>query len=93
MKVLGWTAALSLILVGCAGSASADLNKDESGKGRWRGGGYDQRMYGGDWDRPRDRKMKYRTADGCEVERKWKRGEYEHKVKCKNRGQRYGYYD
>ena len=30
-----------------------------------------------------DRKFKFRTADGCEVERKWKKGEYEEKVKCK----------
>jgi hypothetical protein len=85
--------AAAVLAIGIAGPVSADPWKDESGKGRWRGGGYDQRMYGGDWDRPRDRKMKYRTADGCEVERKWKRGEYEHKVKCKNRGQRYGSYD
>jgi len=38
MKVLGWTALLSLILVGWTDSASADPWKDESGKGRWRGG-------------------------------------------------------
>ena len=38
MKIFGWTAALSLILVGWAGSASADPDKDESGQGRWRGG-------------------------------------------------------
>ena len=38
MKIFGWTAVLSLILVGWAGSASADPDKDESGHGRWRGG-------------------------------------------------------
>ena len=38
MKPLQCTAVLSLILVGWAGSASADPDKDESGKGRWRGG-------------------------------------------------------
>ena len=38
MKIAGWTAALSLVLVGWAGSAVADPDKDESGKGRWRGG-------------------------------------------------------
>ena len=62
--------------------ALADPWKDESGKGRWRG---DYRW--GD----SERKFKYRTADGCEVERKWKKGEYEEKVKCKPR--RYGYGD
>ncbi len=73
----------------CAGPAAADPWKDESGKGRWRGG-YERHGYGSDWDRPRDRKMKYRTADGCEIERKWKKGGYEEKVKCKGRP-RYGY--
>ena len=33
--------------------------------------------------------MKALTADGCEIERKWKKGEYEEKVKCKPG--RYGY--
>ena len=42
--------------------------------GRWRG------YYS--WGE-QDRKFKFRTADGCEVERKWKKGEYEEKVKCK----------
>jgi hypothetical protein len=64
------------------GTASADpwSWKDESGKGRWRGD------YG--WGDP-DRKLKFRSADRCEVERKWKKGEYEEKVKCKPG--RYGY--
>ena len=53
-----------------AGVAMADPGKDESGKGRWCG----------DYQ---DRKFKFRSADGCEVERKWKKGEYEEKVKCK----------
>jgi hypothetical protein len=58
-----------------AGSlASADPWKDESGKGRGRGD------YGSS---EAERKFKFRTADGCEVERKWKKGEYEEKVKCK----------
>ena len=56
--------------------------KDESGKGRWRGD------YG--WG-DSERKFKYRTADGCEVERKWKKGEYEEKVKCKPGRYGYGY--
>jgi hypothetical protein len=58
--------------------------KDESGKGRWRGGHeqYDD-PYGRGW--VGERKEKFRTADGCEVERKWKKGEYEEKVKCKDK--------
>ena len=57
-----------------AGTAATDPWKDESGKSRWRGD------YG--WGES-DRKFKFRTADGCEVERKWKKGEYEEKVKGK----------
>jgi hypothetical protein len=38
---------------------------------------------------PGCRKLKLRTPDGCEVERKWKKGECEEKVKCKPG--RYGY--
>ena len=38
-----------------------------------------------------DRKSKFRTADGCEVERKWKKAEYEEKVKCKPGRYGYGY--
>jgi hypothetical protein len=38
-----------------------------------------------------ERKFKYRTADGCEVERKWKKDEYEEKVKCKPGRYGYGY--
>jgi len=29
--------------------------------------------------------VKFRAADGCEIERKWKKGEYEEKVKCKRK--------
>lgn len=71
-----------------SGAAYADPGKDESGHGRWRGG--DDRYY----DRygyEDDCKVKFRTPDGCEVERKWKKGEYEEKVKCKPG--RYGYRD
>jgi hypothetical protein len=75
------TAICAAALMQVIGTASADHWKDESGKGRWRGGG-------SGWDEP-ERKFKVRTPDGCEVEREWKRGEYEEKVKCK-RG-RYGY--
>jgi hypothetical protein len=65
-------------------SASADPWKDESGKGRWRGA-YEQYddYYGRGW--VEERKEKFRTADGCKVERKWKKGEYEEKVKCKDK--------
>ena len=76
-------AGLALALSG--GAALADPWKDESGKGKWRGGGYGgYERYGG-WHGPHDRKIKMRSADGCEVERKWKKGEYEEKVKCKER--------
>ena len=39
----------------------------------------------------RKRKFKFRGAGGCEVERKWKKGEYEEKVKCKPGRYGYGY--
>jgi hypothetical protein len=65
-------------------SASADPWKDESGKGRWQDyERYDH--YGRGWDWKEEREEKFRTADGCEVERKWKKGEYEEKVKCKDK--------
>jgi hypothetical protein len=79
--------AVGFTLAGWSGLALADPGKDESGKGRR--GGYERYGYGGDWDGPRERKIKVRTADGCEIERKWKKGEYEEKVKCKP--SRYGY--
>ncbi len=101
MKVLGWTAALSLILVGWAGSASADPWKDESGKGRWRGGyerSYDYPGRGYGYERPhRERRaFKQEYDDGrCKYERKLeKSGEYKEEVKCRG-GRRaypaYGY--
>ena len=76
------TALCAAALVLAAYSAPADPWKDESGKGRWR------RDYG--WG-DSDHKLKFRTPDGCKVERKWKKGEYEEKVKCKHG--RYGYGD
>ena len=66
--------------------ASADPPKDESGKGNWRGG-YERHGYGA-WSG--ERKVKVRTAAGCEVERKWKKGGYEEKLKCEPA--RYGRY-
>jgi hypothetical protein len=74
-------------VLGLSAPAHADPDKDESGHGRWRGGydRYDRNGYEG------DRKVKFRTPDGCEIERKWKKGEYEEKVKCKPG--RYGYRD
>ena len=79
-----------------SGAACADPDKDESGHGRWRGGyGYDKYYdrygYADDRKYGDDRKVKFRTPDGCEFERKWKKGEYEEKVKCKPG--RYGYRD
>lgn len=84
------TATFALGFLASAGLAMADPWKDEGGKGRHGGyAGYERHGYGGGWDGPRDRKMKMRTADGCKVERKWKKGEYEEKMKCKPG--RYGY--
>src|SRR5258705_13041878 len=80
MKMSLRAALCTAALIFAVGTASADSWKDESGKGRWRGD------YG--WG-DSERKFKYRTADGCEVERKWKKGEYDEKVKCKPG--RYGY--
>ena len=76
------TALCATALVWAAGAAWTDPGKDESGKNRWRGD------HG--WGEP-DRKFKFRTAAGCEVERKWKKGEYEEKVKCKPGRYGYGY--
>jgi hypothetical protein len=42
MRMLHLTAALTALLAGWAGHAHADPNKDESGKGRWRQGGYER---------------------------------------------------
>ena len=91
MKVFGWTAALSLILVAWAGGASADPGKDESGKGRWRGGyerSGDRSGWGyayGDERRRERRAFKEEYDDGrCKVERKLeKSGEYKEEVKCR----------
>jgi hypothetical protein len=101
MKVLGWTAALSLLLVEWAGSASADPWKDESGKGRWRGGyerSYDGpvRGYGYGHERPRRERRAFKEEyyDGrCKVERN---GDYKEERKCRAgvrspRGASYGY--
>jgi hypothetical protein len=77
MKMSLCTAICAVALVLAADAASADPWKDES---RWRGDN--------GWG-DSDRKFKFRAAGGCEVERKWKKGEYEEKVKCKP--DRYGY--
>jgi hypothetical protein len=95
MRVFAWSAALSLILVGWAGSTSADPDKDESGKGRWRGG-YERsyegpaRRYNDERPRHERRAFKEEYDDGrCKVERKLeKSGEYKEEVKCRN-GYRY----
>lgn len=85
MRVLAWMVGLLAV---ASGAALADPWKDESGKGKWRGGYERHGGYGyGGWGD--GRKVKFRTADGCEVKRKWKKGGYEEKVKCKPG--RYGY--
>jgi hypothetical protein len=73
IKMSPCTALFAAALILAAGTASADPWK--LGKDHWRGGDYG-------WGEP-ERKFKFRSADGCEVERKWKKGEYEEKVKCK----------
>jgi hypothetical protein len=90
MKKL-WTTA-ALVAFGLSASpAFADPGKDESGKGRWRGG-Y-ERFYADD-DRPRGRAygerrerraFKQEYDDGvCKYERKLeKSGEYKEEVKCR----------
>ncbi len=84
MRVLTWIVGLLAI---SSGAALADPWKHESGKGQWRGA-YER--YGGyGWGE--DRKVKIRTADGCKIERKWKKGEFEQKVKCKPSRYGYGY--
>jgi hypothetical protein len=75
MKLVGVALVLAVV---APNMAAADPWKDESGKGRWRDG---YARFDRDWDD--DRKVKFRTADGCEIERKFKKGEYEEKVKCK----------
>jgi hypothetical protein len=102
MRIVGIMAVLSITLVGWAGIAAADPWKDESGKGRWRGGyergddGWRERGYGYYRKDRRERhayKEEYRRG-GCKIERKWDGDEYKEEVKCK-RGWRppvYGYY-
>jgi len=85
MKVLGWIAAVGLILAGSAGTASADPHKDESGKGRWRGS-YERYEPGAYRDDRRQRRaFKEEYDDGrCKYERKLeKSGEYKEEVKCR----------
>ena len=80
MRLLQLTAALSLLLAGWAGSAAADPDKDESGKGRWRGG-Y-ERSYSQDEGRSyrRERRQTY-GAPGLGYEQDYRRP----------RGRDYGY--
>ncbi len=85
MRSVAWLVAVGVALA--AGPVLADPWKDESGKGKWRGG-YERHGAYRDVDAP-GRKTKYRTADGCVVEHKWKKGMVEDKVKCKPG--RYGY--
>jgi opacity protein-like surface antigen len=82
MKMSLCAALFAAAMTLAAGAASVDPGKDESGKGRWRG----DYVWG-----ESERKSKFFTRDGCEVERKWKKGEYESKVKCKPGRYGYGY--
>ena len=81
--------AVSMGLVGSAGLASADPWKDESGKGRERGGyaRYDDGSYGYGREPRRERRaFKEEYDDGrCKVERKLeKNGDYKEERKCRS---------
>ena len=81
MRLLA-TFTAGLAALSFSGIAYADPDKDESAKGRGRGGYERYDRYGYE----EDRKIKFRTPDGCEGERKWKKGEYEEKVKLPSQG-------
>ncbi len=92
MRVFALAATLALGLAGWSGMAAADPDKDESGKGRWRGGYergyvYQGQGYGYGYERPqRERRaFKQEYDDGnCKYERKLeKSGEYKEEVKCR----------
>ncbi len=72
--------AFGLVLAFTGSVALADPDRDEA-HWRERYRAYDQ-AYG-----DREYEEKYVTADGC-FERKWKKGEYEEKVKCRDRYRR-----
>jgi hypothetical protein len=75
MKFLGVTA-LAFVVAVPPMAAADPWNGGDDG---WRDGyvQYERGLFG-------DRKLKARTADGCEIEKQWKKdGEYEEKVKCK----------
>ncbi|MFA1621678.1 hypothetical protein ACDY96_02315 [Rhizobium mongolense] len=88
MKMLTIAAAAGVALAMCAGDASADPWKDESGHGRW----HSDRYYGEPRYERRAYKEEYRRG-GCKIKRKGGDGEYNEEIKCK-RGARpiYGYY-
>jgi hypothetical protein len=90
MRTILTTAAIAVLLSGWAGAATADPDKDESGKGRWRGGyersdGYPDRF---GYERPRRerRAFKQEYDDGnCKYERKLEKSSaYKEGVKCRN---------
>lgn len=100
MKILGIMSAMAIAATGWSASAVADPWKDESGKGRWRGGyergddwGGREYGHGREWRHKRHSyKEEYRRG-GCKVERKWDGGGYKEEVKCKRGRPAYGYYD
>jgi hypothetical protein len=60
---------------------SADPWKDESGKGRWGGGG--DRGHYRSYNYDREYKQEYYRG-GCKIERKWEKdGGYKEETKCK----------
>jgi opacity protein-like surface antigen len=73
-----WTLMMALGAAMLASPALADPWKDESGKGRWGGGG-DRGYYGRSYNEAREYKQ-----GNCKIERKWERdGGYKEETKCK----------
>jgi hypothetical protein len=83
MKMLGitMTATLAITLAGWISPAAADPDKDESGKGRWRGGyerSYDGpgRRYGYGYERPQRERRAFKedtTMAAASTSESWKR--------------------
>ena len=74
--------AIIVVAAMLVGPAFADPWKDESGKGRWSGGGSDRGYYRS-YNFDREHKQEYRQGN-CKIERKWERdGGYKEETKCK----------
>lgn len=74
------TRLLVAAVVGLALSVPARVAFADSWKSKSKG--YERNRYLR-LDPGRDRLIRSRTAEGCEIERKWKNGNYQETVKCK----------